>query len=108
MKSSINHLANSNNFIDSSLKHNRINTSSKSNKKNTLQNNHSNKSFKTLNETHSQSRLENNKKTIPKKIESNLQGEKKGTVNVKNMKQKALGHSNQAMISSYKVNTRHT
>ena len=49
MKSSINNLANSNNFIDSSLKHNRVNTSSKSNKKTTLQNNHSNKSFKTLN-----------------------------------------------------------
>ena len=50
IKSSINNLASSNNYIDSSLKHNRINTS-KSNKKNTLQNIHSNsnKSFKTLN-----------------------------------------------------------
>ena len=106
MKSSLNQLANP---LESSLKHNRINTSSKSNKKTTLQNNNSNKSLKTLNETHSQSRLENNKRTIPRKMEPNVQVERKGTaINVKNMKQKALGHSNQAMIGSYKAHTRHT
>ena len=109
MKSSINNMTNSTNYIDSSLKHNRVNTSSKSNKKNVLQNNHSNKSFKTLNETHSQSRLENNKRTIAKKVEPSGQNQKKGTaINVKNMKQKALGHSNQAMLASYKAHTRHT
>lgn len=106
MKSSLSQLTNP---LESSLKPNRINTSSKSNKKTALLGNNSNKSLKTLNETHSQSRLENNRRPVPRKIEAHGHPERKGAaVNVKNMKQKALGHCNPGMVSSYKAQTTHT
>lgn len=53
--------------MESSLKMARPNPTSRSNKKTVLNSNHSNKSFKTLNENHSQSNLDS-KKTMPRKI----------------------------------------
>lgn len=70
----------------------RPNPTSRSNKKTTLNTNHSNKSFKALNETHSQSHLDT-KKTVPRKIEAVISTtDKRTAVPVKNMKQKALGY----------------
>lgn len=92
MKNSVTTLTTLTSCMDSSVKQQRIHNSSKSNKKPILQNNSSNKSIKSLNETHSQSRLDHNKKVICKKVEATVVPEKKGTaVNIKTMKQRALG-----------------
>lgn len=104
MKSSISNITS---CMDSSIKQRTNN--SKSNKKTMLSSQNSNKSLKTLNQTQSQIRLDNTKKVGGRRIEAVVsQNDKKTTVNVKNMKQKAIGSSNPTMINSYKTKTRQT
>ena len=97
------------NSMESSVKAGRIQPPNhKSNNKLTSTN--SNKSFKGLTENNSHSHLDQNKRTMPRKIEAVVAHDKKTTaVPIKNLKQKALGTSNQNnMIQSYKVNIRAT
>jgi hypothetical protein len=94
-----------------SIKQTRVNTNSKSNKKANLQSSNSNKSFKALADTSCHTTLESNKKTIPHKPDpAPTPSDKKTTVPVKNMKQKAIGQSlNQpCLANSYKVRTKNT
>ena len=126
----------SSNSMSYSIKQTRLNTNSKSNKKENLQSSqsnlqsshpnqqsshstlqstysrlnssNSNNSLKAMNELASQNSVDSTKKTIARKPDP-LPSEKKTTVTVKTLKQKAIGQSaNQGLINSYKVRTKNT